>query len=105
MTLVNQSYVLIAVTGLELSVLAVVGILGSYGRGLVTHGYTMAEAGYWSPSNYSRVAYAEILGYLLFGEIPGPWNCVGMALIVALAGAKREKQEASGCRAPSDLDK
>jgi drug/metabolite transporter (DMT)-like permease len=70
-------------TPLELVLLAGVGILGIYGQGLVTHGYTLAEAGVLVTLDYSRVIYAAILGYLLFGEIPGPWNFVGMALIIA----------------------
>jgi drug/metabolite transporter (DMT)-like permease len=49
----------------------------------VTHGYTLADAGALVTLDYSRVVYAAILGYLLFGEIPGPWNFVGMALIIA----------------------
>jgi drug/metabolite transporter (DMT)-like permease len=69
-------------TPFELLMLAAVGILGIYGQGLVTHGYTMAEAGVLVTLDYSRVVYAAILGYLLFGEVPGPWNFVGMALII-----------------------
>ena len=70
-------------TPVELVMLIGVGILGIYGQGLVTHGYTLAEAGALVTLDYSRVVYAAILGYLLFGEVPGPWNFVGMALIVA----------------------
>jgi drug/metabolite transporter (DMT)-like permease len=70
-------------TPFELVMLAAVGILGIYGQGLVTHGYTMAEAGVLVTLDYSRVIYAAILGYLLFGEVPGPWNFVGMALIIS----------------------
>ena len=67
----------------ELGMLIAVGVLGIYGQGLVTHGYTMAEAGALVTLDYSRVVYAAILGYLLFGEVPGPWNFVGMAMIIA----------------------
>jgi len=70
-------------TPAELVLLIGVGVLGIYGQGLVTQGYTMADAGALVPLDYSRVVYAAILGYLLFGEIPGPWNFVGMALIIA----------------------
>ena len=70
-------------TPFELLMLTAVGILGIYGQGLVTHGYALAEAGVLVTLDYSRVVYAAILGYLLFGEVPGPWNFLGMALIVA----------------------
>jgi drug/metabolite transporter (DMT)-like permease len=70
-------------TPFELLLLTAVGVVGIYGQGLVTHGYALAEAGVLVALDYSRVVYAALLGYLLFGEIPGPWNFVGMALIIA----------------------
>jgi drug/metabolite transporter (DMT)-like permease len=70
-------------TPVEIAMLVAVGVLGIYGQGLVTYGYTMAEAGVLVTLDYSRVVYAAILGYLLFSEIPGPWNFAGMALIIA----------------------
>jgi drug/metabolite transporter (DMT)-like permease len=83
LTLIPALYWWVMPTPFELFLLAAVGILGIYGQGLVTHGYTLAEAGVLVTLDYSRVVYAAILGYLLFGEIPGPWNFLGMALIVA----------------------
>lgn len=76
-------YFWVTPTPMELVLLFGVGILGIYGQGLVTHGYTMADAGALVTLDYSRVIYAAILGYLLFGEVPGPWNFLGMALIMA----------------------
>jgi len=70
-------------TPFELLLLTAVGMLGIYGQGLVTYGYTLAEAGVLVTLDYTRVIYAAILGYLLFGEVPGPWNFLGMALIIA----------------------
>jgi drug/metabolite transporter (DMT)-like permease len=83
LTLIPALYWWVTPAPFELFLLAAVGILGIYGQGLVTHGYTLAEAGVLVTLDYSRVVYAAILGYLLFGEIPGPWNFLGMALIVA----------------------
>ena len=82
-SLIPALYWWVTPTPVELVLLAGVGILGIYGQGLVTHGYTLADAGALVTLDYSRVVYAAILGYLLFGEIPGPWNFVGMALIIA----------------------
>jgi drug/metabolite transporter (DMT)-like permease len=48
----------------ELVLLIAVGVLGIYGQGLVTHGYTLADAGALVTLDYSRVVYAAILGYL-----------------------------------------
>lgn len=33
--------------------------------------------------DYSRIVYSAVLGYLVFGELPGPWSVAGMAIIVA----------------------
>jgi len=67
----------------ELALLAVIGFLGIAGQGMITHGLTQGEATVLVPLDYSRIVYAAAIGYLLFGELPGPWSFAGMALIVA----------------------
>ena len=67
----------------ELALLAIVGFLGISGQGLITHGLALGDATVLVPLDYSRIAYSAVLGYLLFGELPGPWSFAGMALIVA----------------------
>lgn len=67
----------------ELLLLVAVGFLGIFGQWMITHGWTLGEATALAPLDYSRIVYAAVLGYLLFGEIPGSLSLVGMALIVA----------------------
>jgi drug/metabolite transporter (DMT)-like permease len=67
----------------ELALLAVVGFLGISGQTMITHGLSQGDATVLAPLDYSRIIYSAALGYLLFGEMPGPWSFVGMALIVA----------------------
>jgi drug/metabolite transporter (DMT)-like permease len=67
----------------QLALLVVVGFLGIAGQSMITHGLTMGEATVLVPLDYSRIVYSAVLGYLLFGEMPGPWSFAGMALIVA----------------------
>jgi drug/metabolite transporter (DMT)-like permease len=67
----------------ELALLAVVGFLGISGQGLITHGLTLGDATVLVPLDYSRIVYSAVLGFFLFGELPGPWSFAGMALIVA----------------------
>ena len=43
----------------------------------------MGEATALVPLDYGRIVYSAVLGYLLFGDCPGPWSFAGMALIVA----------------------
>ncbi len=60
-----------------------IGFLGIVGQGMITKGLTLGDATALAPLDYSRIVYAAALGYLLFGEIPGPWSLAGMALVVA----------------------
>jgi drug/metabolite transporter (DMT)-like permease len=69
-------------TAPELALLVVVGFLGIVGQSMITHGFTQGDATALVPLDYSRIVYSAALGYLLFGEIPGPWSFAGMALIV-----------------------
>jgi drug/metabolite transporter (DMT)-like permease len=50
---------------------------------MITHGWTMGDATALVPLDYGRIVYAAFFGFVLFGELPGPWSFAGMALIVA----------------------
>jgi drug/metabolite transporter (DMT)-like permease len=67
----------------ELALLAAVGFLGISGQSMITHGFTQGDATALVPLDYSRIVYSAALGFVLFGEMPGPWDFGGMALIVA----------------------
>jgi drug/metabolite transporter (DMT)-like permease len=66
----------------EMMLLILVGFLGIAGQGMITHGLTMGDATALVPLDYSRVLYAAVLGFLLFGEVPGLWSFMGMTLIL-----------------------
>ena len=91
----------------ELALLAVVGMLGISGQGMITHGWTLGEATALVPLDYERIVYSALLGYLVFGELPGPWSFAGMALIVAsslylvLSEARRLRPRSDPARAGS----
>jgi drug/metabolite transporter (DMT)-like permease len=70
-------------TGPELAMLVMIGFLGIAGQGLITHGWTLGDVTALVPLDYSRIVYSALLGYLVFGELPGPWSVAGMAIIVA----------------------
>ncbi len=69
--------------GTEWPLLILIGFLGISGQGLITKGLTMGDASALAPLDYSRIVYAALLGFVLFGEVPGLWSFAGMALIVA----------------------
>lgn len=66
----------------ELALLILIGFLGITGQTLMTQGITLADATVLVPLDYSRIVYSAVLGFLLFGELPGLWSLAGMALIV-----------------------
>jgi drug/metabolite transporter (DMT)-like permease len=67
----------------ELALLVLIGLLGISGQGLITHGFTLGDVTALIPLDYSRIVYSAVLGFLVFGELPGPWSFAGMAVIVA----------------------
>jgi drug/metabolite transporter (DMT)-like permease len=67
----------------ELTLLVLIGLLGISGQGLITHGFTLGDVTALIPLDYSRIVYSAVLGFLVFGELPGPWSFAGMAVIVA----------------------
>lgn len=69
-------------TASEMMFLVAVGFLGIAGQSMITHGFTQGDATALVPLDYSRIVYSAAFGFILFGEIPGPWSFVGMALIV-----------------------
>lgn len=81
--LIPAIFLWVTPTWAELALLAVVGFLGISGQAMITHGLAQGDATVLVPLDYSRIVYSTTLGYVLFGELPGPWNFAGMALIVA----------------------
>jgi drug/metabolite transporter (DMT)-like permease len=70
-------------TWAELALLTVVGFLGISGQSMITHGLSQGDATVLVPLDYSRIIYSAVLGYLVFGELPGAWSLAGMAIIVS----------------------
>jgi drug/metabolite transporter (DMT)-like permease len=66
----------------ELALLVAVGFLGIFGQWMITHGWTLGDTSALAPLDYLRIVYSAVLGYLVFGELPGLWSYAGMALIV-----------------------
>ena len=80
--LVPSVFVWVWPQGIEWALLTLIGFLGIAGQGMITQGLTMGDASALAPLDYSRIVYAAVLGFILFGEVPGLWSLTGMALIV-----------------------
>ncbi|HYA06760.1 MAG TPA: DMT family transporter [Xanthobacteraceae bacterium] len=72
-------------TGAELAALIALGVLGGLAHIFLTESYRFATASVVAPFDYSSMLWALILGYWMFGELPGVLVYVGGA-IVAGAG-------------------
>ena len=74
--------------------LVAMGALGSLGHICYVRAFAMADASAVMPYDYTRLLFAAVLGWLLFGEVPTAYTWAGGAIIVASAIyiARREAQ-------------
>jgi len=75
--------------------LAVVGLLGSTAHYALIRALDYAEAGAVQPYAYTLLVWASLLGWLVFGDVPGLWTILG-ACIVVLSGLYACSQERGG---------
>jgi drug/metabolite transporter (DMT)-like permease len=91
----------------ELGWFALIGALGSTGHLLVIRAYKYADVSAVEPVTFSRLIFAALAGYLVFGEIPDLWVWVGGGVIVAATSyiAHRETVAEKVRKALGDLPK
>lgn len=63
-------------------VFLIIGIGIGLGGYLISQAYRVAEASFVAPFEYLALPMSVVLGILVFGEYPGGWDYVGMALIL-----------------------
>jgi drug/metabolite transporter (DMT)-like permease len=66
----------------DLMIYGVMGVMGVAGHLLMGAAFRRAEASRLAVVEYSALLYATILGFVFFGEIPGPATLAGTGLIV-----------------------
>ena len=66
----------------EWGILLAIGLLGTGAQFLMSAAFRYAEASIVVPIEYTGIAFATLLGYLLFGEVPGLSIWVGAPLVV-----------------------
>lgn len=69
--------------GAGYALFAATALLGGAGMILFTTAYRHAPAAVLAPFDYAAMLWAAIFGFLIWGEIPGPWAVAGMAVISA----------------------
>jgi drug/metabolite transporter (DMT)-like permease len=67
------------------ALLAAVGLLGSLAHYALIRALDYAEASAVQPHGYTLLVWATLLGWLVFGDVPGGWTILG-ACIVVLSG-------------------
>lgn len=93
-----------------LGLLVLAGLLGGVGQILLTTSYRNTDASLIAPFEYSSMLLAIIVGYTVFGEIPGAATVTGGAMIVVAGiliilrerqlGLKRARQRKAGPTTP-----
>lgn len=70
----------------DIALLTFIGIASLAGHYLLTSAYRFAPASMLAPFNYFHIAFAVLLGWLIYDHVPDATSLAGMVLI-ALAGA------------------
>lgn len=63
--------------------MAAMGALGGLGHLILIRALTIAPASLLAPFAYTQIAWALLLGYLVFGDLPDVWMLLGGAVIIA----------------------
>lgn len=67
----------------EAGLMALVGVVSMAGYLCLNRGLQLAQASVLAPMQYGSIVWAVVLGYVLFGEVPGRSTLAGAAVIVA----------------------
>jgi len=75
--------------------LGCVGALGSLAHYALIRALDYADASAVQPHGYTLLVWAALMGWLVFGDVPGPWTILG-ACIVVLSGLYAWTQDRKG---------
>lgn len=67
----------------DLWLFAAIAVCGSLGLALIGQAFRMAPAAVVAPFDYTALIWATGLGWLVWGDVPGPWTIAGAAIIMA----------------------
>jgi len=67
----------------DLAMLVAIGLIGGVGQYCMTRAFRLAEAAAIAPIDYTSMAWAILLGYLIWGDVPSLTVFAGIALVVA----------------------
>ena len=95
---VDVDGVLMSASALQLWLLLALGALGTTGHLMLIMSLTRASTATLMPFIYTQIAFAALVGWLVFRRTPDFWGWVGMAVIAACGAASawlnmRERQQ------------
>jgi drug/metabolite transporter (DMT)-like permease len=64
-------------------VLVFIGLGSAIGHLLLTEAHRLAPASTIAPFIYTQIVWMILMGYLVFGDVPGRWTLIGGAVVVA----------------------
>ncbi|ADZ69233.1 DMT family transporter [Polymorphum gilvum] len=59
------------------------GLYGGFGHWIFIIAHRLAPAPLLAPFTYLQIVWMVGLGFLVFGDVPGPWTLVGSAVVIA----------------------
>jgi drug/metabolite transporter (DMT)-like permease len=65
------------------ALLAALGLFGGFGHWLFVLAHARAPAAVLAPFIYTQLLWMLILGWVVFGDVPGPWTLAGAGIVVA----------------------
>lgn len=70
-------------TPVDFALLGMLGIVAALGHMCVNRSLKLAPAAVVVPYQYTQIAWAVLLGWLIFGDVPGPMLIIGSVIIIA----------------------
>jgi len=67
----------------DLGLFALAGMFGSVGIMCLTHAFRLGPAAVISPFEYSALIWAALIGYLVWGELPGVYTLAGAVIVIS----------------------
>lgn len=70
-------------SAVDLLLLAAMGVFGLLTQACYIKGMSYGDAAVLAPLDYTRLVFAAIAGYLLFGDVPGTLVLIGAAVVIS----------------------
>jgi drug/metabolite transporter (DMT)-like permease len=74
-------FVWVQPSGVQLSQLLLMGLLGTVGHYFLILAYSSSPASKLTPYLYAQIGFAMVGGWLVFGQVPDRWSMVGIGMI------------------------